>query len=138
MINPAHLLFAVLLASCGWVQSQESGRYGIAGIDDDSAVEVFLNHLKEAVANDKRITVASMVRYPITINVSGHKETLRKKSQLLSKYELVFTSKVKEAIRSQEAQKLFVNYQGVVIGNGDIWFNRIPGSQKIAITAINN
>ncbi len=120
------------------ITAQQTGRYSNAGIDNDAAVEAFFLELKEAVSKDDQSKVADMINYPLNVNGRGHKEVIRKKSDLLKRYQSVFTPQVKVALSKQEVSDLFVNSQGVMIGNGEIWFNQIFGSNNIRIITINN
>jgi hypothetical protein len=73
--------------------------------------------------------VASVISYPFDKGKIKNEETFK------SKYDLYFTVKVKKALQQQNFNQIFLNYQGVMIGNGEIWLNEINKSFKI--TAIN-
>ena len=98
----------------------------------------FLRDLQEAVASDNRSRVAQLVEFPIAIQVSGKRKTLRNRSQLLQYYDVAFDAKVKGFIRKQEFSTLFCNWQGIMIGRGEIWINKVGSSPQIKIVAINN
>lgn len=132
---------AVLLAFLlipALITAGQTGKYSVAGIDDDAAVERFLHDLQEAVSKNERAKVASMIAYPIKVHVGRHRAVVRNKSDLLRKYDLVFNQKVKEALKKQQAYDLFVNWQGVMVGDGEIWFNQMVRGRSIKIIAINN
>lgn len=119
------------------ITAQQAGKYSNAGIDNDAAAETFFLDLKEAVSKDDRAKVANMMNFPLRVN-GDHKQLIRKKSDLLKRYESVFTPQVKEALSKQKVSDLFVNCQGVMIGHGEIWFNQIFGSNNIRVITINN
>ena len=131
------ILLALLLIPAS-VTAGQTGKYSVAGIDDDAAVGRFLHDLQEAVSKNDRARVASMIAYPIKVRVGRHRAVVRNRSDLLKKYDLVFTQKVKEALKKQQTADLFVNWQGVMIGDGEIWFNQAVGGKLLKITAINN
>lgn len=131
------IFLALVLTSISGI-AQQKGKYSVAGIDNDAAVEKFFNDLQEAVGKNERAKVTSMVAYPIKVRMGRHIIMLRKKSDLLEKYDSVFNRKIKEAVRKQKVTELFVNWRGVMIGNGEIWFNQLDDSKNIRITAINN
>ncbi len=79
-----------------------------------------------------------MVSYPITVMIAGRKVKLRNRADFLRRYNLAINQRVKHAIAGQRAEDLFVNYQGVMIGDGEIWFNQLSRSKLIKIIAINN
>lgn len=50
------------------------GKYSIAEIDDDHAVEIFVKAIKQAVAKDQHAEVAAMISYPIIVTlIDGNK-----------------------------------------------------------------
>jgi hypothetical protein len=137
MKNKIAILLAFLIIPATAI-AQQTGKYSAAGIDNDAAVERFLHDLQEAVSKNQRAKVTSMIAYPIKVGVGRHREVIRKKSEMLKKYDSVFNQKVKEALGKQKVSELFVNGQGVMVGDGEIWFNQMAGSENIRITAINN
>ena len=117
-----------------------SNKYAVAGIKDSSKPERFLRHLQEVVRQGKRREVAALIDFPITVRIAGGPTQLRRKSDLLKHYDAIFNSRVRGKLKTQRASNLFVNWRGVMIGNGEIWFNQMPGGDKapLKITAVNN
>jgi hypothetical protein len=118
--------------------AQQPNKYEVAGIDDAAEAEKFFRDLQEAVAKDDHGRVAAMIHYPITVRISGRKVKVQKSGDLLKQYTLVLNRRVKQAVAQQKVDDLFVNWQGVMIGNGAIWFNQLNNSKELRITAINN
>ena len=118
----------------------QTNKYAVAGITDAAAAERFLRALQQAVAKNDRNKVAAFLDYPITVNGAGYRIALRRPADLLKRYDAVFNRKVKSALASQRAERLFVNDQGVMIGSGEIWFNQMGSGRKASfkITAINH
>ena len=56
----------------------------------------------------------------------------------IADYNAAINLRVKQAVAGQNVENLFVNYQGVMIGDGEIWFNQPSRSKLIKIIAINN
>lgn len=137
MKNKTAIFLAFLIIPASAI-AQQTGKYSVAGIENDAAVESFLHDLQEAVSKNERAKVASIIAYPIKVRVGRHREIIRKKSDLLKRYDSVFNQKVKEALGKQKVSDLFVNSQGVMVGDGEIWFNQMAGSKNIRIVAINN
>jgi len=53
-------------------------------------------------------------------------------SQFLVDYDRLFTSSIRNAIEKQRPGCLFANWQGVMIGDGEVWFEeRSNGNMKI-------
>jgi hypothetical protein len=92
----------------------------------------FLASLKAAVkAQDKR-KVAAMVRYPVLINMAkGHRQ-IRTDAQFVAEYDRLFTTALRKVIEEQRPECLFANWQGIMIGDGEVWFEeQANGSMKI-------
>jgi hypothetical protein len=92
----------------------------------------FLASLKAAVKAQDKQRVAGMVHYPLLVNMSkGHKQ-IKTTTQLMAEYDRLFTASMRKAIEEQTAACLFANWQGVMIGDGEVWFEeQSSGSMKI-------
>lgn len=132
------LLALCLSAASGQTVTPQSNKYEVAGIDDPRSVEDFLRSLQQAVAKNERARVATMLNYPVTVIIRGRKLKLKNKADFLRRYNVTINHKVKQAIADQKPDDLFVNYQGVMIGGGEIWFGQPYESKQIKVIAINN
>jgi len=92
----------------------------------------FLASLKAAVKAQDRGKVAGMVRYPLLVNMSKSHKQIKTAAQLVAEYDRVFSTSIRRAIEEQTPACLFANWQGVMIGNGEVWFDeQSNGSMKI-------
>jgi hypothetical protein len=92
----------------------------------------FLHRLQEAVRAADRHRIAAMVHYPLLVNRSGGRRSVRTAPQFEREYDSIFTAGVRKAIEEQTPACLFANYQGVTIGGGEVWYDEQPdGSLKI-------
>ncbi len=122
------LLLACVLAST-FTGLARTGRQSSAAVDQaieknvGNPVEVhqFFTRLQQAAARQDKDTVASMVRYPITVKLNGKSTILRTPRSFLEHYDRILTPEITAAIARQRYENLFVNYQGVMIGNGQVW-----------------
>ncbi len=80
---------------------------------------------KVALEEGKSDIVVSLVNYPITVRIDGNEETYASEAELLDGYDDVFTDAILEAVANQEYGDLFVNSEGVMIGNGEVWITGI-------------
>jgi hypothetical protein len=101
----------------------------------------FLADLQRAVAAGDRQQIAAMVSYPLRTNLGGHVVKLGPK-QLLAHFDELLPPKTLAAITAQSFDTLFANSQGVMIGEGEVWFAAICAARDcsappIMITAIN-
>jgi hypothetical protein len=111
-------------------------RLRAAGFDDLNAVQSFLDNLKGVVHGQDRRTLLGMIRFPFTRYNNGiPSRRYDSAAELSHDFDRIFTSQVSVAIKTASLKALFVNYQGAMLGNGEIWFDcREDG---IKIKAIN-
>lgn len=102
---------------------------------DHIEVRVFLAALQKAIASDDKNKVASMIKYPIVIDIRNRDVLFRTPAALIASYELIFTPHLKKVIAEAQADALFRNWKGVMINQGEIWFEKINerGCKIIAI-----
>lgn len=103
----------------------------------------FFDKLKKAIAADDKKTVASMIDYPFKARINDKAVTIKDQKHFVEDYDKVITHKVKKAVSKQTYADLFANWQGVMIGDGEIWFSGICSDdackqQTIRIIAIND
>jgi len=118
------------------IAQSHNSRFSMVGIDSEAEVSDFLSKLQTWVNADKRSDVVSVVRFPISVYLGGLRVKIRSKKAFLENYERIMNKKVRSAILSQKEKELFVNWQGIMFGNGEIWINKIT-HKNIMITAIN-
>ncbi|XSG82578.1 MAG: hypothetical protein ACPW61_02020 [Methyloligella sp. ZOD6] len=105
---------------------------------DHAPYQAFFEKLKTAVAADDKETVAAMVDYPFQARIDDRAIKIKDRKHFVSDYETVITPEVKQAVAQQTYGTLFANWQGVMIGDGEIWFSGIGDDNKIKIIAIND
>lgn len=112
--------------------------YKTAGIDDPDKFNEFFGNVRKAVANGNKEQVADAVLYPLRVNENGSSRSYKDKTEFLAAYDQIMTDPVKKALADQKLNTLFVNDQGVMVGNGEIWFGASPDTKdKFGIIAIN-
>lgn len=109
----------------------------------DQDVEDFMKRIKSAILKGDKNWIARHLHYPIRVSLNGQEDiTLKNKEQLMANFDAVFYPEFKEQIKRFCSCNLFVNYQGAMLGNGQIWINQTPKSTiekySYRITAINN
>lgn len=102
----------------------KNNRYEIAGIEDPIAFEKTFNTIKGYVAEDNKEKVAEYISYPINIynNNGKDKMEIKNKEDFIKNYNQIITQEVKNAFLNQKVEETFVNYLGVMVSNGEIWF----------------
>jgi len=82
--------------------------------------------------------MAAMVDYPFQARIGSKAVKLRDAAHFVADYDKIVTTKVKQAIANQSYATLFANWQGVSIGDGEVWFSGIGDGDTVKITAIND
>jgi hypothetical protein len=104
--------------------SSEPADYSAAGLETGE-VRSFLATLQQAVRNDDRQAVASLVSYPIKVRIDGTPTTLPDPAAFIAQYPEVMTEPVRAAVEVAEPAALFANSDGVMIGRGELWFGGV-------------
>lgn len=112
-------------------------RYSVAGIDDAADFERVFKTIQALVDKGEKEKVAGYIRYPLTsANI-----TVTSKEEFIKNYNSMITEGVKKALVNQKVEETFVNYKGVMVGNGEVWFTVIfegdTNTPKYLIQAIN-
>jgi hypothetical protein len=84
-------------------------------------VRQILTSLQQAVAKHDAATVASLVQYPIKVNPGHHPFTVKSAKAFIKDYDRIITHDIQDAIFKQKYDNLFVNSQGAMIGDGEVW-----------------
>ena len=106
----------------------------------DAEVKAFLKEIKAASAAKDAPAMARLVKFPVRLN--GRKK-IRSYRRLVARFPEVFNDNVTQAIEKQRYETLSSNYQGVTIGEGQIWFKLVCRTEECVakaprIIAINN
>jgi hypothetical protein len=68
---------------------------------------------------------ASFVAYPITVMVDGEEMTIEDSETFVENYDAIMTDDIVEAVSNQAYEDLFVNDEGVMFGDGQLWINGV-------------
>ncbi|MFF2907915.1 hypothetical protein [Paenibacillus sp. NPDC057934] len=109
--------------------------YEVAGIDNPVAFAHFFNKLQKDVAANNKAAVADSISYPLRVNTKGKSMQIKTKKEFIAKYNDILTAKVKKKFLAQKEDKLFVNWQGVMVGDGELWIGQVD--KKISVIAVN-
>lgn len=110
-------------------------------LGDHAAFHDALVALQSAVASEDAEAVAEYIPFDTPINIDGDEVTYSSPDEFVAAYADIVTPEVVDAIESQTYETLFVNQQGVMIGNGEVWLGGICrdeacSSFDVKITAI--
>ena len=108
-------LLAALLAlapTCVFAQSPDTYRQAFDAI-------------QQSVAEGDATTFASWVSYPIEVTADGEAMVIGDAAQFAEHYQDIVTPEIAGAVADQSFNELFVNDQGAMFGNGQVWMSEI-------------
>jgi hypothetical protein len=119
---------------------EHTKRYSVAGIKKPKDFEDFYKKLQNAVKVGSKEEVADCITYPFHLYELGKiRETYATKEAFLANYDAIFNEKVKNAFINQDVKDTFINYQGVMVGRGEIWLGPTDKlKQGYRILTVNN
>lgn len=143
------LVLALMIAACGSRQppaetnatdavqgtATQSPTVDPAEVEIDQSIDRILgNHaayrdlfdrLQQAVARDDADAVAALVSYPIEVSIDGETRTLADVEAFVRQYREIIDDEIRSAIESQRYADVLVNWQGVMLGDGQVWLNGV-------------
>lgn len=78
--------------------------------------------LFNAVSNGDKATVASLVKYPLRVATNGEEYVIDNEQTFIDNYDTIMTPQIVDTIVGQDFALLFVNDEGVMYGDGNVWF----------------
>lgn len=113
--------------------------YSVAGFDNPAEFEADFLTIQELVAKENKEAVAEYIQYPLNVYNTKEKINIQNKEELINHYNEIFTARVKNAFARQKLDNIFVNYKGVMVGQGEVWFTQSASSKnRYVILTINN
>jgi hypothetical protein len=109
--------------------------FAVAGTTQ-SAAKDFLARLQSAVTKNNKQDIAKLTQFPLRINQHGKSSFVKSKAEFIANYPTIFTKKIKQVIAKQQLQNLFVNSQGVMLGNGEVWARPADPAKSQALKVI--
>lgn len=97
----------------------------------------FFNTLQSAVRRGDKRWVADHVSYPLRINTDKGAVYVENEALLFANYDRYFSPRIVRAVLDQRPDNLFSNWQGTMIGNGELWFGGDAKDGGYKIFAIN-
>ena len=94
-------------------------------LGDHALYKVAIEGIQFAIAEGDAPGVAAWVAYPITVSVAGEDEVIENEAQFIARYDGFMTDDIVEAVATQDYEDLFVNSNGVMFGNGQLWVNGV-------------
>lgn len=96
-----------------------------SNVGDHVHVHHFVTNLQQAVAKHDAAGVAALVHYPLAVKLRGKPAIIRTPQSFIADYDRILTPEIAAAVEKQKYEDLFVNYQGAMFGNGQVWIAAI-------------
>ena len=90
--------------------------------------------LQDAVGAGDKATVASLVHYPFNVTIDGERFAIDGEEAFIERYDEIVTPPVAAAVTGQDYAGLFVNADGVMFGDGEVWMNAYCTDRSCAVT----
>lgn len=90
-----------------------------------AADKAFFKQVRKAVLTNDIKWLSEAVSYPLVLKTGKTEYKLKNKEDFAARAPLILTSHLKTTVQSQSPDSLFKNWQGVMIGNGEIWFSEV-------------
>lgn len=119
--------FWVVIALLGALRAYaepEADRFVVSGISEAGARSM-LQALQDGLRSDDHEKLAALVEYPLRVNSSGTHTLISDPGQFVADFPSIFTREVRQQVLAQRFDELFVNWRGVMVGNGALWFSAI-------------
>jgi hypothetical protein len=90
-------------------------------VGDHVKVQHLLANLQQSVSQHDPVAVAALVHYPLRVNPGNHPFTVKSPKAFIKDYDRIVTPDIAAAIQKQKYETLFVNSQGAMLGDGEVW-----------------
>ncbi|MGV3490417.1 MAG: hypothetical protein ACO1OG_03760 [Devosia sp.] len=85
--------------------------------------------IQTALGEGDAAAFAAWVSYPINVVADGEAMVIGSEEQFVEQFDTILTEEIRTVIADQNWADVFVNYQGVMLGNGQVWLNGICESE---------
>ena len=88
-------------------------------------LKIFIKKLKLWSEQGNKDSIAASIDYPLI-----NDESISSSKIFLQQYDKIFNNKVKQALQQQKLNELFKNFQGVMIGSGELWIANVSKTKN--------
>lgn len=143
-VIPLIAIAALLAPLPAFAQSEEDVYSRIESLqgDADGFFELF-SAIQDATINGDPASIADYAVYPLAINTDGETYNVLDRQELYDNFDTLISPAVVDALSTQDVADLFVNQDGVSIGQGAMWITNTCLDEACTqtqwgISAINN
>lgn len=93
---------------------------------------VFFHHFRDALRQNDRKEIASLIEYPMLAQMHGKNARIRNKTELLAHFDEIFDSRVRCEVMKAADKDVWGNSHGFTVSTGAIWFDDFspPGTNE--------
>jgi len=126
-LQTAIVLFVLCMAHAA--VASEPDKFAANGLNEN-AVKVFFHRLQVDVRDGDKQDLSEIVSYPLKVRGDKSTLTVHSKDEFVRRYHEIITPDVRSVVLCQGFDDLFVNYQGMMIGRGTLWFGDVSSSES--------
>ena len=115
-------LFIPILGFAALISAQPKPAYEVTPSD-----RKFLSSVLAAVERKDADWIAAHTSLPIAVTLNGDRRVLKKKEEFAAIVARSLTDDLRTRFRSEGKKELFKNWQGVMVGDGILWFGELRG-----------
>ena len=97
-------------------------QYAVAGATDDELINHNAKLFIDSIQHGNKHVVASLVAYPIKVTINKKTRQINNANELVKNYDVIFFDSFVEAISNAIPHNMFARDQGIMLGNGEVWF----------------
>jgi len=122
MMRPLILGVIFLVLWCAGVQLQADTNsiYPVTPAD-----KAFFELIRSSILSTNIESLSQAISYPILVRTGSRELKLRSKKDLKEQAAFIFSARLKAVVQKQSPDELFKNWQGVMVGDGEIWFSPV-------------
>jgi hypothetical protein len=144
MLRAAAVILAVVMTSPVLAQSADAVDARIDQLlGDHKDYERAFVVIQQALSEHDADALAMYIPFGQPIMIDGTPVTLNDQDELVESFDDIFSEKVVNAVTRQDFGRLFVNSDGVMFGNGELWISGICqdnacADSEVKIITVNN
>jgi hypothetical protein len=109
-----------------YLQESGSPMRGYGESEGKESIEKSAIAFRRGVVSGDKKTVAHAIQYPITVYLDGereHQKKIKTSADFLAVYDRIFLPRYVKKITEDVPLLMFSNSQGIMLGDGDVWFD---------------
>jgi len=93
--------------------------------DDPARYRAAIEGFQAAVRAGDGAGAAGFVQYPIEVEVDGEERIVRDPADFAAHFDAIVTPEIAAAVADEPLTEMMVNYQGVMLGRGEVWVSGV-------------